>query len=135
MPRTVRIRRLLQVRVREDEAGRIAGEFRRQIFPVRGGIPHDLPSRGGLVGEREPRHVGMCDQGVPRIGAGAVAVAPPVAGTVHDVDHGIGQACPGRDLRQQRGWQRCPHIRAEHHRAARGQGGREVFAFFGTHLS
>ena len=86
---------------------------------MRRGRGHDRLPGAGLAGERDAGHARMRDQRRTRH----------LADAVDQVEHPVGQASLGHDLRQQAGRKRRPLGRLEHHRAARRQRGRELPGF------
>ncbi|GBC87500.1 hypothetical protein HRbin12_01510 [bacterium HR12] len=107
--------RRLEVRVGEDEEGRLAPELERDRGEVGAGGRRDEPPRGDRPGERDPVHAGMGDEG--RAGL--------LADPLDHVEGAVRQPRLPRDVGEERGREGRPLRRLQHHRVAGRQGRRE----------
>jgi ParB family chromosome partitioning protein len=107
----------VQVGVGEDDERRVAAELHRHPQQVLGALLHQRLAHLGRPGEGHLAQPRIRHQGTDRLAG---------AGAGDDVEHAVGQAGLGQELRQPHRRQRRQLGRLEHHRAARRDRGPDL---------
>lgn len=110
------LRSRLDVRIIEDDVGRLATELKRHPFEVAGRALHDAAADAGRAGERNLVDIGMIDQ----------RLADRAPGTGHDVENAGRQTGFEREIADPKRRQRGQLGGLHHDGAAAGQRRREL---------